>query len=105
MHLLFVSRPATGHLYPTLRLAEELGARGHRVTFASADPYLDEEAGPGVHVIRYGRSERRLLEMPLFGVLDAVVADPRTAAVASDLARAWDTPLVVAGENLAATEH
>ena len=105
MHLLFVSRPAPGHLYPTLRLAEELGARGHRVTFASSDPYLDEQAGPGVHVIRFGRSERRLLEMPLFGVLDAVVADPRTAAVAADLARAWDTPLVVAGENLAATEH
>lgn len=105
MHLLFVSRPAPGHLYPTLRLAEELGARGHRVTFASADPYVDEQAGPGVRVIRFGRSERRLLEMPLFGVLDAVVADPRAAAVASDLARAWDTPLVVAGENLSATEH
>jgi hypothetical protein len=105
MHLLFVSRPAPGHLYPTLRLAEELGARGHRVTFASADPYLDEQAGPGVRVVRFGRSERRLLEMPLLGVLDAVVADPRAAAVASDLARAWDIPLVVAGENLGAAAH
>ena len=100
MHLLFLSRPAPGHLYPTLRLAEELGARGHRVTFASADPSLDELAEPGVRPIRFGRSERRLLETAVLGVLDAVVADPRTASVGDDLARAWDVPLLVAGENL-----
>ncbi len=105
MHLLFLSRPAPGHLYPTLRLAEELGTRGHRVTFASADPYLDELAEPGVRPIRFGRSERRLLETSVLGVLDAVVADPRTAAVATDLARAWDVPLLVAGENLPPSSH
>ena len=103
MHLLFLSRPAPGHLYPTLRLAEELGERGHQVTFASGDPYLDEHAESGVRAIRFGRSERRLLEEPLF--IDAVVADPRTAAVASDMARAWDVPLLVAGENLAESPH
>jgi hypothetical protein len=103
MHLLFLSRPAPGHLYPTLRLAEELGARGHRVTFASGDLYLDERAGPGVRAIRFGRSERSLLEQPI--TVDAVVADPRTAAVATDLARAWDVPLLVAGENLPESRH
>ncbi len=105
MHLLFLSRPAPGHLYPTLRLAEELGARGHRVTFASADPYLDELAEPGVRPIRFGRSERRLLETSVLGVVDAVVADPRSAAAATDLARAWDVPLLVAGENLPPSSH
>ncbi|GAB1509388.1 glycosyltransferase [Actinophytocola sp. KF-1] len=104
MHLLFLSRPAPGHLYPTLRLAEELGARGHRVTFASSDPYLDELAEPGVRPIRFGRSERRLLDTAVLG-LDAVVADPRTAAVAADLARTWDVPLLVAGENLPPSAH
>jgi UDP:flavonoid glycosyltransferase YjiC (YdhE family) len=103
MHLLFLSRPAPGHLYPTLRLAEELGARGHQVTFASGDPYLDEHAESGVRAIRFGSSERRLLEEPL--LVDALVADPRTSAVAAELAYAWRVPLLVAGENLAESPH
>jgi hypothetical protein len=99
MHLLFLSRPDRGHLYPTLRLAEELGRRGHQVTFASGDPYVDESAGPGVRVLRFGRDERGLLDMPVFrsqGPVDFVVADPRTAAAAG----AFGVPMVVAGTNL-----
>lgn len=104
MHLLFLSRPAQGHQYPTLRLAEELGARGHRVTFASGDPDLDDLAG--VRPVCFGRSERSLLEQPItVDAVDAVVADPRSAAVATDLARAWDVPLLVAGENLPESRH
>lgn len=99
MHLLFLSRPDRGHLYPTLRLAEELGRRGHQVTFASGDPYVDESAGPGVRVLRFGREERGLLDMPVFrsrGPVDLVVADPRTAEAAT----AFGAPVVVAGTNL-----
>ena len=99
MHLLFLSRPDRGHLYPTLRLAEELGRRGHQVTFASGDPYVDESAGPGVRVLRFGREERGLLDLPVFrarGPVDLVVADPRTAAAA----QAFGAPVVVAGTNL-----
>jgi hypothetical protein len=99
MHLLFLSRPDRGHLYPTLRLAEELGRRGHQVTFASGDPYVDESAGPGVRVLRFGREERGLLDMPVFrsrGPVDLVVADPRTASAAA----AFGAPVVVAGTNL-----
>jgi hypothetical protein len=101
MHLLFLSRPDRGHLYPTLRLAEELGRRGHQVTFASGDPYVDESAGPGVRVLRFGREERGLLDMPVFrsrGPVDVVVADPRTAQAAE----AFGAPVVVAGTNLPA---
>jgi len=101
MHLLFLSKPDRGHLYPTLRLAEELGGRGHRVTFASGDPYVDEAAGPGVRILRFGRDERGLLDMPVFrsqGPVDAVVADPRTVKSACAFG---DVPVVVAGTNLA----
>jgi hypothetical protein len=101
MHLLFLSRPDRGHLYPTLRLAEELGGRGHQVTFASGDPYVDETAGPGVRILRFGRDERGLLDMPVFrsqGPVDAVVADPRTVKAAGAFGA---VPVVVAGTNLA----
>jgi hypothetical protein len=102
MHLLFLSRPDRGHLYPTLRLAEELGRRGHQVTFASGDPYVDESAGPGVRMLRFGRDEHGLLDMAVFrscGPVDAVVADPRTVKKADAFG---DVPVVVAGTNLPA---
>jgi hypothetical protein len=108
MHLLFLSRPDRGHLYPTLRLAEELGARGHQVTFASGDPYLDEDAGTGVWLLRFGQYERSLLDMPVFtarGPVDAVVGDPRTVGAATDFGRTWDVPVLVAGLNLAESPH
>ncbi|HEX6356150.1 glycosyltransferase [Actinophytocola sp.] len=97
MHLLFLSRPDRGHTYPTLWLAEELGRRGHRVTFASS------AAGPAssaVRILTFGQHERSLLDQPAFrsrGPVDAVVGDPRTV----EAARAtWDVPVVVAGTNL-----
>lgn len=104
MHLLFLSRPDRGHLYPTLRLAEELGLRGHRVTFASGDPYLDESAGPGVTLMRFGQFERSLPEIPAFrarGRVDAIVCDPRTLGPAIDFGKDWRVPVVVAGTTLA----
>lgn len=105
MHLLFLSRPDRGHLYPTLRLAEELGRRGHQVTFASGDRYVDELAGPGVRVLRFGKDERGLLDMPAFrsqGRVDTVVADPRTVKAATEFGHTWGVPVVVAGTNLPA---
>lgn len=106
-HLVFLSRPDRGHLYPTLRLAEELGARGHRVTFATGDPYVDEAAGPGVTLLRFGRYERSLRTMPAFTArLDAdppaaVVCDPRTVGAATEFGREWGASVVVAHTNLA----
>ena len=105
MHLLFLSRPDRGHLYPTLRLAEELGRRGPRVTFASGDRYIDELGGPGVRLLRFGQDERTLLDMHAFrsqGPVDVVVADPRTVKAATDFGRTWGVPVVVAGTNLPA---
>lgn len=105
MQLLFLSRPDPGHLYPTLRLAEELGARGHQVTFASGDPYFDEAAGPGVHAVRFGQHERRLLDVPALASVDAVIADPRTIRAAADMAGTRGVPVIVAGHNLAESPH
>ncbi len=104
MHLLFLSRPDRGHLYPTLRLAEELGLRGHRVTFASGDPYLDEAAGPGVTLLRFGQYERSLPGLAAFrrrGPVDAIVCDSRTLGAATDFGARWRVPVVVAGTVLA----
>lgn len=105
MHLLFLSRPDRGHLYPTLRLAEELGQRGHQVTFASGDPYAEEVAGPGVRLLRFGKHERSLRDMPAFrsrGPVDAIVGDARTLDSAVDLGKQWGVPVVIAGTNLPA---
>jgi hypothetical protein len=100
MHLLFLSRPDRGHLYPTLRLAEELGRRGHRVTFASGDPDAADVAGAGVRILTFGPHERNLLDLPAFrsrGPVDAVVSDPRTVKAAR---ATWQVPVVVAGTTL-----
>lgn len=37
---LFVVPPLVGHINPTVGVAAELAARGHRVAWASADPGL-----------------------------------------------------------------
>lgn len=105
MRILFLSRPDTGHRYPTLRLAEELGARGHRVTFAAEDHGPRAAEAAGVRVLRLGRRERRLLDTPGITSFDAVVADPRTAPAATGMAGEWGVPVVVAGQNLAASAH
>lgn len=101
-HLVFLSRPDRSHLYPTLGLAEELGARGNNVTFATGDPYVDETAGPGVTVVRVGRTERSLAFTRLVAAHppEAVVCDPRTYGTGTELADKWGVPLVVAHTNL-----
>jgi UDP:flavonoid glycosyltransferase YjiC (YdhE family) len=101
-HLVFLSRPDRSHLYPTLGLAEELGARGNHVTFATGDPYVDETAGPGVTVVRVGRTERSLTltRRVTANPPDAVVCDPRTYSAGTDMASRWGVPLMVAHTNL-----
>lgn len=103
-HVLFLSRPDTDHLYLTLAVAEELGRRGHTVTFATSDPFADEDADAGVVLLRYGSDERTLRELPAFlarGPVDLVVCDPRTREAALELAAGWGARVVVAHTNLA----
>jgi hypothetical protein len=92
MHLLFLSRPDRGHRYPTLRLAEELGRRGHQVTFVAGDPDIESA---GVRLMRLGQDVRGLLQA--LAPVDAVVTDPRALATATTLG---DVPVIVAGTNL-----
>lgn len=105
MHVLFLSRPDHDHLYLTLAVAEELGRRGHAVTFATSDPFAEEDAASGVVLLRYGRDERILPDLPAFagrGPADLVVCDPRTHRGALELGRVWGARVVVAHTNLAA---
>jgi UDP:flavonoid glycosyltransferase YjiC (YdhE family) len=104
-HVLFLSRPDTDHLYLTLAVAEELGRRGHTVTFATSDPFADEEAEAGVMLLRHGSDVRSLLTRPAFlaqGAVDLIVCEPRTHDAARELAAEWGVRLVVAHTNLAA---
>lgn len=107
-HVLFLSRPDETHLYLTLAVAEELGRRGHRVTFATGDPFADEDAEGGVLLLRFGRDVRTLRRLPAFverlrtDPVDLVVCDPRTHDEAVELGREWGAPVVVADVNLAA---
>lgn len=104
-HVLFLSRPDPDHLYLTLAVAEELGRRGHTVTFATSDPFAEEDAASGVVLLRYGRDERALTRLPAFrarGPVDLVVADPRTHDAAVELAGEWGARVVVAHTELAA---
>ena len=41
MHIAFITAPASGHVYPTLPLVQELTRRGHRVTYATSADYSD----------------------------------------------------------------
>jgi len=99
-HVLFLSRPNDDHLYLTLPIAEELGRRGYAVTFATSDPFAEEDAASGVVLLRHGRDERALLDLPAFqarGPVDLVVCDPQ----GRDAAHEWGVPVVVAHTNLA----
>lgn len=106
-HVLFLSRPDTDHLYLTLAVAEELGRRGHTVTYATSDPFADEDADAGVVLLRFGSDERSLRSRQAFlaqGPVDLVVCDPRTHAAATELAAVWGAGVVVAHTNLAASD-
>lgn len=50
-HFVFLAPPAHGHVNPTLPLVEELVARGHRVSYVTAEPLLETVANTGATVI------------------------------------------------------
>ncbi|MPZ86340.1 MAG: hypothetical protein GEV28_40615, partial [Actinophytocola sp.] len=109
-HVLFLSRPDENHLYLTLAVAEELGLRGHMVTFATSDPFAEEDAESGVLMLRYGRDAAALRRLPAFTArlrtdpVDLVVCDPGTYDAAVELGQEWGVPVVVAHTNLATGE-
>src|SRR5262245_22490626 len=52
-HILFLSFPMYGHVFPSLTIAEELGRRGHRVTYATGDDFAGHVRRAGVDLYRY----------------------------------------------------
>lgn len=107
-HVLFLSRPDENHLYLTLAVAEELGRRGHAVTFATSDPFAEEDAEAGVVLVRHGRDARTLRTLPAFverlrgHPVDLVVCEPASYDDALELGGEWGVAVVVAHTNLAA---
>jgi MGT family glycosyltransferase len=51
MHIAFITAPASGHVYPTLPLVQELTRRGHRVSYATAPQYGDLIAASGAQLV------------------------------------------------------
>lgn len=52
-NILFVSTPITSHLNSTLSIVPVLVRRGHRVTCATTDPFLNKVEALGAEVIKY----------------------------------------------------
>ncbi|GAA3434829.1 macrolide family glycosyltransferase [Kutzneria kofuensis] len=50
MHIAFITAPASGHVYPTLPLVQELTRRGHRVGYATGAAYGDMIAASGAEL-------------------------------------------------------
>lgn len=51
MHIAFITAPASGHLYPTLPLVQELTRRGHRVSYATSTAFADLVAASGAELV------------------------------------------------------
>ena len=51
MHIAFITAPASGHVYPTLPLVQELTRRGHRVSYATSPAFGDMIAASGAELV------------------------------------------------------
>ncbi|MDO0938354.1 MGT family glycosyltransferase [Streptomyces sp. DG2A-72] len=52
-HYLFFAAPAHGHVRPTLPVAAELVRRGHRVSYATTEPFAAEVGATGAGTVLY----------------------------------------------------
>jgi dTDP-L-oleandrosyltransferase len=130
-HILFLSAPAYGHVYPTLTIAEELARRGHRVGYAVTEQFAADVKRSGVELLTYGPELAaipaalsakadtaeivlacmRFYEEGLRSVAgvrelldappDLIVYDPMMYAAATVLGRRWGVPIVLTHPNLA----
>ncbi|MFI9630385.1 macrolide family glycosyltransferase [Streptomyces sp. NPDC052042] len=60
-HIAFFILPAAGHVNPTLGVAEELVARGHRVTYALSEDLAERARLVGAEVVTYPMDRERFL--------------------------------------------
>lgn len=130
-HVLFLSAPAFGHVFPTLTIAEALAKRGHRVDYATTEPFAGYAEQSGVTPLLYGPSlavipaglsdhadtaeivltcmrfyEEGLrsvdsVEALVDDVPDLIVFDPMMYGAAAVLGLKWMVPIVLTHPNLA----
>ncbi|WP_331733499.1 macrolide family glycosyltransferase [Streptomyces sp. NBC_01276] len=60
-HIAFFILPAAGHVNPTLSVARELVARGHRVTYALSENYGERVLASGAEFLSYPMDQDRFL--------------------------------------------
>ncbi|NED93335.1 glycosyltransferase [Streptomyces sp. SID11233] len=60
-HIAFFILPAAGHVNPTLSVARELVARGHRVTYALSESYGERVLATGAEFVPYPMDQDRFL--------------------------------------------
>ncbi|MER7056867.1 macrolide family glycosyltransferase [Streptomyces sp. NPDC000351] len=58
-HIAFFILPAAGHVNPTLSVARELVARGHRVTYALSENYRERVLATGAEFLPYALDQDR----------------------------------------------
>ncbi|MCX5381161.1 macrolide family glycosyltransferase [Streptomyces sp. NBC_00091] len=61
-HIAFFILPAAGHVNPTLSVARELVARGHRVSYALSENYGERVLATGAEFLPYPMDQERFLE-------------------------------------------
>lgn len=60
-HIAFFILPAAGHVNPTLSVARELVARGHRVSYALSENYAERVLATGAEFLPYPMDQDRFL--------------------------------------------
>ncbi|MCS7478728.1 macrolide family glycosyltransferase [Umezawaea endophytica] len=130
-HVLFLSAPAFGHVFPTLTIAEALAKRGHRVSYATTEPFVEYAQLSGVDPLVYGPSLAAIpaavsdhadtaeivlacmrfyeeglrcvdgVEALVEHAPDLIVFDPMMYGAAAVLGRKWTVPIILTHPNLA----
>ncbi|BFO16810.1 hypothetical protein SHKM778_31980 [Streptomyces sp. KM77-8] len=133
-HLLFMSTPVPGHLFPNLAVVEELIRRGHRVSLVTGESQAETVRLTGADVITYASSfddvgklnltkDRESANTPLTVLKDGItMLDEVKAQLDEDrpdlilydmivfhvgrvLARTWGVPAVQLNPMFASNEH
>jgi MGT family glycosyltransferase len=99
-HIVFVTPPTPGHVFPTLPLTEELIARGHRVSYVVGDDLVDTVRAAGAATLELQWTPGDVDESPADFTFDTLVA---ALAVYLDAAQA-SLPRIVSALRLDAPD-
>lgn len=100
-HVLFVSTPAWGHVYPVLPGLAELACRGHRVSCLASSSFVGE-VGKVANPVRYeSPMDGRADLANLAAILPLMLRETRASYAAADRVVRLDRPDVIVSDVLA----